>query len=123
MAKGSVREQKRSEVLQGTLDLMILKTLDAMGPLHGYGIARRIFNVPGDTNLYVPLPRNTGDVVLTSVPNGADILVDGQQAGRTPLTLHLSLGTHRITWVQGQSQHEETIEVQSGIQARGYRFQ
>lgn len=39
MAKG---EAKRSEVLQGTLDLMVLKTLDAMGPLHGYGIARRI---------------------------------------------------------------------------------
>ena len=32
----------RSEVLQGTLDLMVLKTLDAMGPLHGYGVARRI---------------------------------------------------------------------------------
>jgi len=32
----------RSEILQGTLDLMVLKTLDAMGPLHGYGIARRI---------------------------------------------------------------------------------
>lgn len=32
----------RSEVLQGTLDLMVLKTIDAMGPLHGYGIARRI---------------------------------------------------------------------------------
>src|SRR5216684_1872274 len=32
----------RSEVLQGTLDLMVLKTLDALGPLHGYGIARRI---------------------------------------------------------------------------------
>src|SRR5215469_14392716 len=32
----------RSEVLQGTLDLMVLTTLDAMGPLHGYGIARRI---------------------------------------------------------------------------------
>jgi transcriptional regulator len=30
------------EILQGTLDLMVLKTLDAMGPLHGYGIARRI---------------------------------------------------------------------------------
>jgi PadR family transcriptional regulator PadR len=30
------------EVLQGTLDLMVLKTLDAMGPLNGYGIARRI---------------------------------------------------------------------------------
>jgi PadR family transcriptional regulator, regulatory protein PadR len=33
---------KRSEVLQGTLDLMILKTLQALGPLHGFGIARRI---------------------------------------------------------------------------------
>jgi transcriptional regulator len=32
----------RSEVLQGTLDLMILKALQALGPLHGYGIARRI---------------------------------------------------------------------------------
>src|ERR1041385_7034725 len=34
--------KERSEVLQGTLDLMVLKTLDAMGPQHGYGIARRI---------------------------------------------------------------------------------
>jgi len=32
----------KSEILQGTLDLMVLKTLDAMGPMHGYGIARRI---------------------------------------------------------------------------------
>ena len=32
----------KSEILQGTLDLMVLKTLHAMGPLHGYGIARRI---------------------------------------------------------------------------------
>jgi PadR family transcriptional regulator, regulatory protein PadR len=33
---------QRSEVLQGTLDLMILKTLHALGPQHGFGIARRI---------------------------------------------------------------------------------
>jgi PadR family transcriptional regulator, regulatory protein PadR len=32
----------KSEILQGTLDLMVLKTLDAMGPLHGYGVALRI---------------------------------------------------------------------------------
>ncbi len=38
----------KSEVLQGTLDLMVLKTLQAMGPLHGYGIARRIEQVSGD---------------------------------------------------------------------------
>ena len=38
----------RTEVLQGTLDLMILKTLESLGPLHGYGIARRIEQVSGD---------------------------------------------------------------------------
>jgi PadR family transcriptional regulator PadR len=32
----------KSDILQGTLDLMVLQTLDAMGPQHGYGIARRI---------------------------------------------------------------------------------
>lgn len=37
------------DVLQGTLDLMVLKTLEMMGPLHGYGIARRIEQVSGDT--------------------------------------------------------------------------
>ena len=36
---------ERSEILQGTLDLMVLKTLDAMGPMHGYGIALRIEQV------------------------------------------------------------------------------
>jgi PadR family transcriptional regulator, regulatory protein PadR len=34
-------------VLQGTLDLMVLKTLDTIGPLHGYGLARRIEQVAG----------------------------------------------------------------------------
>lgn len=37
--------ETRSEILQGTLDLMVLQTLEAMGPLHGYGIARRIEQV------------------------------------------------------------------------------
>ena len=39
----------KSDVLQGTLDLMVLKTLESMGPLHGYAIARRIEQVSGDT--------------------------------------------------------------------------
>jgi len=36
---------EKSEILQGTLDLMVLQTLATMGPLHGYGIARRIEQV------------------------------------------------------------------------------
>ena len=39
---------KKSDVLQGTLDLMILKTLHALGPMHGFGIARRIEQVSRD---------------------------------------------------------------------------
>jgi PadR family transcriptional regulator, regulatory protein PadR len=39
----------KSDVLQGTLDLMVLKTLESMGRLHGYGIARRIEQVSNDT--------------------------------------------------------------------------
>jgi PadR family transcriptional regulator PadR len=41
-------EESKSSILQGTLDLMVLTTLDSMGPLHGYGIARRIEQVSED---------------------------------------------------------------------------
>jgi transcriptional regulator len=41
--------EQKSDVLQGTLDLMVLKTLETMGPLHGYGIARRIEQVSGNS--------------------------------------------------------------------------
>ena len=40
--------QSKLDILQGTLDLMVLRTLATMGPLHGYGIARRIEQVSGD---------------------------------------------------------------------------
>jgi PadR family transcriptional regulator PadR len=40
--------EARSDILQGTLDLMVLQTLDAMGPQHGYGIARRIEQISED---------------------------------------------------------------------------
>lgn len=52
----------RSEILQGTLDLMVLKTLDAMGPLHGYGVARRIEQISEDA-----LQVNQGTVYLCLV--------------------------------------------------------
>jgi transcriptional regulator len=40
--------EAKSEILQGTLDLMVLKTLHAIGPLHGYGIARRLEQISDD---------------------------------------------------------------------------
>lgn len=40
--------EEKSGILQGTLDLMVLKTLEQMGPLHGYGIARRLEQISRD---------------------------------------------------------------------------
>jgi PadR family transcriptional regulator, regulatory protein PadR len=54
--------ENKSEILQGTLDLMVLQALDAMGPLHGYGIARRIEQISGDS-----LRVNQGTVYLCLV--------------------------------------------------------
>ncbi len=54
--------ETRSPILQGTLDLMVLKTLEQLGPLHGYGIARRIEQV-GQHALVV----NQGTVYLCLV--------------------------------------------------------
>lgn len=52
----------QSSILQGTLDLIVLKTLEQLGPLHGYGIARRIEQV-GERALIV----NQGTVYLCLV--------------------------------------------------------
>ena len=41
-------DSERADILRGTLDLLVLKTLDTLGPLHGYGIAQRIQQVSGE---------------------------------------------------------------------------
>jgi len=42
-----MNEEEKTDILRGTLDLMVLKTLDTLGPLHGYGIAQRIQQMSG----------------------------------------------------------------------------
>jgi transcriptional regulator len=62
----------KSEVLQGTLDLMVLKALDALGPLHGYGIARRLEQISeellqlNEGTVYTALMRLTQKGWITS---------------------------------------------------------
>ena len=48
VAKGKADHGAKIDVLQGTLDLMVLQTLASMGPQHGYGLARRIEQVSED---------------------------------------------------------------------------
>jgi PadR family transcriptional regulator, regulatory protein PadR len=52
----------KSDILQGTLDLMVLKTLETMGPMHGYGIARRIEQISEEA-----LQVNQGTIYLCLV--------------------------------------------------------
>src|SRR5882672_7449219 len=47
-SKQGTKPEVKDDILRGTLDLLVLKTLGGMGPLHGYGIARRIEQVSGD---------------------------------------------------------------------------
>ena len=42
-----MNEEEKTDILRSTLDLMVLKTLDTLGPLHGYGIAQRIQQMSG----------------------------------------------------------------------------
>src|SRR5580700_1201896 len=57
------KSEQKSDVLQGTLDLMVLKTLAAMGSLHGYGIARRIEQISEDM-----LQLNQGTIYASLLP-------------------------------------------------------
>ena len=54
--------ENKTDILQGTLDLMVLQALAAMGPLHGYGVARRIEQISGEA-----LKVNQGTIYLCLV--------------------------------------------------------
>ncbi len=72
--------ESKLDLLQGTLDLMVLQTLAAMGRLHGYGIARRIEQVSGDAvllnqgTIYASLVRLHSEVMgrVLALPEGSD---------------------------------------------------
>src|SRR5260370_7638340 len=83
MSKGKAANQKKSEVLQGTLDLMILKTLQALGPLHGFGIARRLEQLSEEV-----LQLNEGTVYtsLLRLPQEGWIVSDWATSENNPKT-------------------------------------
>jgi serine/threonine protein kinase len=81
----------------------------------GYRDARKIIDIPRETGLIVDLVRATGMLTLASVPAGCAIAVDGQeQAQKTPATLMLAAGTHRIQVRHGDFKQEFTIDVRDG---------
>lgn len=91
--------------------------------LSGYGVARKIFQVPSDANVFISLSKSMGTLLVTSEPSGVRVSVDGADYGRTPKTLHLPVGSHRLILSDGSRRHEETIEIEPEVMlARSFRW-
>ncbi len=81
----------------------------------GYREARKIIDVPRDTGLIVDMVRATGMLTLLSQPAGCSIAIDGQeQMQKTPATLMLAVGTHKILVRRGDFKQEFTVDVHDG---------
>jgi transcriptional regulator len=94
--------KKTTDVPQGTLALMVLKTLDVLGPLHGYGLARRIEQISGDR-----LTLNTG----TLYPLLLRLEQEGAIASeRGPSENNRSARFYRVTSVGRKQLRSETRE-------------
>ena len=79
--------KQKTDVQQGTLALMVLKTLDVLGPLHGYGIARRIEQISGDL-----LAVNQGTLYPSSLGWSRKALFDPSGAHRRTTAGRVSTG-------------------------------
>lgn len=90
---------------------------------NGYTVGRRIFTVPESSSVYVPLAKSEGMLLVTSTPNGATVIVDGKNYGRTPTTLHLSAGVHQLVIASGSTRHEESVVVEAGgFEVKSFRW-
>jgi serine/threonine-protein kinase len=89
----------------------------------GYTLAQKIIQVPEDVNVFLPLVRSVGVLLVSSEPSGSQVAVDGKKYGRTPVTLHLPAGAHHLTISDGDRRHDETIEIDGdGVHTRTFRW-
>jgi hypothetical protein len=81
----------------------------------GYREARRILEIPHDTGFIVNLERMLGTLNLVTTPPGLTILIDGQeQSSKTPATLQLSPGSHRVEVIKGTERQGFPVEIHDG---------
>lgn len=79
--------------------------------LSGFNVAKRIFTVPNDRSLLITLDKSMGVLVVTSTPSGSPVIIDGKDYGQTPVTLHLTTGSHQMLLTNGAQRHEETVVI------------
>jgi len=77
----------------------------------GYNPVQRIVQVPESKTSFEFLTEGLKTVRLNSMPSGAELSVDGEPRGRTPTTLPLAVGQHKIRIVKDEVATEQTINV------------
>ncbi len=82
----------------------------------GYRDAQKIIDAPRDTGLIVDLARAVGTLSLISIPPGLTVIIDGQtQAQKTPASLTLPVGSHRVQVTKGNDQQDFEVDIRDGI--------
>jgi serine/threonine-protein kinase len=91
--------------------------------LSGFGISRKIFYVPQETSIIIPLARSLGVLLVSSDAPGSNVNVDGKSYGQTPITLRLPPGEHRISVWDGSRWHDEMVQIQADeVHTRVFHF-
>ena len=86
-----------------------------LASMAGYRQSLRIFEVPKQTSVLVELEQIAGTLAVTTTPAGATIVVDGrEESKKTPATVTLPAGSHKVKLVSGALSHEETVEIRDG---------
>lgn len=86
-------------------------------------VARRIFNLPDDSEVTVTLASGVGTLLVSSSPPGALILVDGADRGNTPATIHLPAGHHQLTVINGNRRTDDSVEIENDqLTTRNYSW-
>ncbi len=82
----------------------------------GYQDAQKIIDIPRDTGLIVDLVRLTGTLSLITNPPGLTVVIDGQeQARKTPASLTLPAGEHRVQVIKGSDKQEFVVDIRDGL--------
>lgn len=87
--------------------------------LDGYRLQSRIFNLPQDKEVLIPLDRSLGTLTVRSSPSGATIVLNGQERReKTPASLTLPTGRYKLELIrEGLRKQEHQIEVKDGVVA------
>lgn len=91
----------------------------------GYRDAQRVIDIPRDTGLIVDLAAMAGTLSVATTPPGLTVVIDGkEQPRRTPMSVSLPVGEHRVQVLKGSERQEFTVQIQDGaISSRTIEWQ